>query len=86
MGPKGQVRLSEVFEMLKKCAGGKATYRESTHSNLVFYDGKTYALPRGSKKEHDPQIQRNPVKHMAELFQLSVDCVNSFFQGLIKKP
>ena len=86
MGPKGQVRLSEIFEMLKKCAGVKATNRESTHSNLVTYNGKVYALPRGSKKERDPQIQRNPVKRMAELFELNVDCVNSFFEGLMKKP
>lgn len=86
MGPKGQVRLSEIYEMLKKCAGGKATARESTHSNLVTYNGKVFALPRGSKKEHDPHIQRNPIKRMAELFELDIDCVNSFFEGLMKKP
>ena len=86
MGPKGQARLSEIFEMLAKCAGGKAIRRESTHSNLITYGGKTYALPRGSKKEHDPHIQRNPVKRMAELFQLDPDCVNSFFEGMMRKP
>jgi hypothetical protein len=67
--------------MLDCCAGGH-TFRESTHSNMVEFQGKMHALQRGSKSESDPEIQMGNVRKLVRFLEINPDCANGQIQGL----
>ncbi len=67
MGTKGRIRLSDVFDMLKKCAPGHEVF-EGPHHYRIKWQGRTYtSLPTGQhgKRDGRAEIEKGHVKHLA---------------------
>jgi hypothetical protein len=73
--------LSVILAMLESCAKG-FTHRPSTHSILVRFNDKVFALQRGSKKESDPDILTQNVRKMVRQLVINKDCANNSIPDL----
>jgi hypothetical protein len=72
----GRVKLSKVWRMLKKCAGG---YRaiEQGHKWRVEYRDRTFPdLPLGDRTSRMPEVELGVLKKMIRHLQLDPDCVH----------
>jgi hypothetical protein len=71
----GRVRLSDIFEMLKKCAPGH-TFLETDHHFRISYKGEVFpSLPNGEhgKRSMRAEIQKGVVKKMVRVLGIR-DC------------
>jgi hypothetical protein len=84
-----KIELADVFRMLDRCASGYIT-RITKHSVLVFYAGKSFALPKGPgipknlSAVRQVPVEPARVRKLAQNFGLSIKCVNDHFQGLMR--
>jgi hypothetical protein len=83
VGTHGRVRLSSIFEMLRKCAPGFHS-QETDHYIRITYNGLTFPdLPRGEHGRRDgrAEIQRGVVKKMVRYLGIA-DCARMEIEAL----
>jgi len=74
----GQVRLSKIWRMLRKCAPGYKKTRQQ-HKWRVEFDGRTFPdLPLGSHGSKDPEIQLGVVKKMIRHLRIDPECAYQY--------
>ncbi|REJ83836.1 MAG: hypothetical protein DWQ36_19660 [Acidobacteria bacterium] len=71
----GEIKLREVWKLLKQCAPGYTkSLRE--HNWKVTFEAKTYRLPKGphGHKKGQEKIERGHVRSMARFLGIAVCC------------
>ena len=82
MSSFGQVQLSRVWKMLKKCAEDYAAI-EQPHSWRIEYDGKVYPnFPLGKRSKATPEIELGHVRKMVRHLGLDPQCVRKHLPQL----
>lgn len=70
----GQVRLSKVWKMLRKCARGY-TRVEQQHKWRIEHEGRTFPdLPLGQHGRDDPEIELGIIRKMIRHLKIDPEC------------
>lgn len=80
----GQVKLSKVWAMLRRCADG---YRriEQSHKWRVEFNGRVFPdLPLGKRKSKTPEVELGVVRKMVRHLGIDSDCAHKYLPQLGK--
>lgn len=85
MGSRGQIRLKNIWKMLRKCAEGFER-AEKTHHHEVRFGDRAYGLPKGKHGSKNlAEIEIGHVRHLIRVLEIDEDCARTHLPQLGKK-
>jgi len=80
----GQVKLSKIWKMLKKCAEGHVATPQAHKWRIDFGDRTFPDLPLGAHGADDPEIQLGVVRKMIRHLRIDLDCAYKYLPQIGK--